>query len=149
MSAFGDFAKVSCTHNVSIISLICNVAKTSSILERVSYCRACRHHTPGPINRATSPSARGHAASMQCVTRAAVAGPHASCNKSRCGWTRVCLAVLLPIATYNGHFCEEWLAGMLQVGRCICGREGTGYREFPTLQLLIRSARRTLAVYDD
>ncbi|CAL5225186.1 g7969 [Coccomyxa viridis] len=35
MSAFGDFAKVSCTHNVSIISLICNVAKTSSILERV------------------------------------------------------------------------------------------------------------------
>lgn len=43
MSAFGDFAKVSCTHNVSIISLICNVAKTSSILERVSHCRACRH----------------------------------------------------------------------------------------------------------
>lgn len=36
MSAFGDFAKVSCTHNVSIISLICNVKKTSSILERVS-----------------------------------------------------------------------------------------------------------------
>ena len=34
-SAFGDFAKVSCTHNVSIISLICNVAKTSRILERV------------------------------------------------------------------------------------------------------------------
>ena len=34
-SAFGDFAKVSCTHRVSIISLICNVAKTSRILERV------------------------------------------------------------------------------------------------------------------
>ena len=33
-SAFGDFAKVSCTHRVSIISLICNVAKTSRILER-------------------------------------------------------------------------------------------------------------------
>ena len=40
MSAFGDFAKVSCTHNVSIISLICNVAKTSSILERVRPCPA-------------------------------------------------------------------------------------------------------------
>ena len=36
MSAFSGFAKVSCTHNVSIISLICNVARTSSILERVS-----------------------------------------------------------------------------------------------------------------
>ncbi|EIE26095.1 aspartate kinase [Coccomyxa subellipsoidea C-169] len=35
MSAFSGFAKVSCTHNVSIISLICNVARTSNILERV------------------------------------------------------------------------------------------------------------------
>ena len=36
MSAFSGFAKVSCTHNVSIISLICNVARTSNILERVT-----------------------------------------------------------------------------------------------------------------
>jgi hypothetical protein len=33
--AFSGFAKVSCTHGVSIISLICNVARTSNILERV------------------------------------------------------------------------------------------------------------------
>jgi hypothetical protein len=36
MAAFSGFARVSCTHSVSIISLICNVARTSAILERVS-----------------------------------------------------------------------------------------------------------------
>ncbi len=39
MSAFAGFAKVSCTHSVSIISLICNVARTSNILERVTSLR--------------------------------------------------------------------------------------------------------------
>jgi hypothetical protein len=34
MAAFAGFARVSCTHAVSIISLICNVARTSHILER-------------------------------------------------------------------------------------------------------------------
>ena len=50
MSAFGDFAKVSCTHNVSIISLICNVAKTSSILERVSLTLLPFPHRPFVLN---------------------------------------------------------------------------------------------------
>lgn len=50
MSAFGDFAKVSCTHNVSIISLICNVAKTSSILERVSLTLFPFPHRPLVLN---------------------------------------------------------------------------------------------------
>lgn len=50
MSAFGDFAKVSCTHNVSIISLICNVAKTSSILERVSHPPRSPLHDPPAVD---------------------------------------------------------------------------------------------------
>jgi hypothetical protein len=27
---------------------------------------------------------------------------------------------------------------MIQVGRCICGPEGMGYREYPTLRVLIK-----------
>ena len=116
MRSFEGTARVSCQHGMSIISLICNVARTSEILEQARPSAApLALRSPPELCRSRSLAVPALCLFMQKMFLYLHVEIIICCSKGRC--TQIHQAIRFALlSTLAQHYCAEWCAGVPRAG---------------------------------